>query len=161
MSSKVRSFLQRCLHYSHFMKIRYFSPNLTKLAYADISWSTLSKNKWINFGTWKFLNLVSVGSSSQNLLVSIVIWRNGEWYKMLQDLCKIPVHWKTMQKEAIITLKKNLSLTMIKMNKRIYISFTMKIIRSFLFSIDQRGARKMNLFFYRGFVNHNIKVPPI
>ena len=23
------------------------------------------------------------------------------------------------------------------------------------------GARKMNLFYYRGFVNHNIKVPPI
>ena len=35
------------------------------------------------------------------------------------------------------------------------------LLKSFLFSIDHRGARKMNLFYYRGFVNHNIKVPPI
>ena len=136
----------------------------TKPYQASLCWHQLKylvKKQWINFGTWKFLNLVSVGSSSQNLLVSIAIWRNGEWCKIRHILYKIPAHWKTMQKEAIITLKKNLSLTMIKMNKRIYISFTMKIIRSFLFSIDQRGARKMNLFFYRGFVNHNIKVPPI
>ena len=34
-------------------------------------------------------------------------------------------------------------------------------VKSFLFSNDHRGARKMNLFYYRGCVNHNIKVPPI
>ena len=34
-------------------------------------------------------------------------------------------------------------------------------VKSFLFSIDHRGARKMNFFYYRGCVNLNIKVTPI
>ena len=36
-----------------------------------------------------------------------------------------------------------------------------KELKSFLFSIDHRGARKMILFYYRGFMNHNIEVPSI
>jgi len=35
------------------------------------------------------------------------------------------------------------------------------LLKLFLFSNDHRGARKMNLFYYRGGVNHNIKVPPM
>ena len=38
MSSKVHSFLKQCLHNLHFIKTRYLSPNLSKLAPADISW---------------------------------------------------------------------------------------------------------------------------
>ena len=34
-------------------------------------------------------------------------------------------------------------------------------VKSFIFFIDHRGARKMNLFYYRGFLNHNVKVLPI
>ena len=37
----VHSFLKQCLHDLHFLKTRYFSPNLFKLAPADISWSPL------------------------------------------------------------------------------------------------------------------------
>ena len=36
-AAKVHSFLKQCLHDLHFMKTRYFSPNLSKLAPADIS----------------------------------------------------------------------------------------------------------------------------
>ena len=39
--AKVQSFIKQCLHDLHFMKTWYFSPNLSKLAPADISWSTL------------------------------------------------------------------------------------------------------------------------
>ena len=35
------------------------------------------------------------------------------------------------------------------------------LLKLFLFSNDHRGARKMNLFYHRGGVNHNIKVPPM
>ena len=35
------------------------------------------------------------------------------------------------------------------------------LLKSYLFSNDHRSARKMNLFYSRGCVNHNIKVPPI
>ena len=35
------------------------------------------------------------------------------------------------------------------------------MIKAFLFSNDHRGAGKMNLFYYRGCVNHNVKVPPM
>ena len=35
------------------------------------------------------------------------------------------------------------------------------VVKSFLFSIDHRGAQKMNLFYYRGLVNHKVKVPPM
>ena len=38
LTSKVHSFLKQCLH---FVKARPFSPNLSKLAPADISWRTL------------------------------------------------------------------------------------------------------------------------
>ena len=39
--TKVHSFLKQCLHNLRFMKTRQFSPNLSRLALADISWSTL------------------------------------------------------------------------------------------------------------------------
>ena len=36
--TRMKQFLKQCLHDLHFLKIRYFSPNLSKLAPADISY---------------------------------------------------------------------------------------------------------------------------
>ena len=41
-----------------------------------------------------------------------------------------------------------------------YIHNTAMPPKSSLFSNGHRAAQKMNLFYYRGFVNHNFKVPP-
>ena len=49
------------------------------------------------------------------------------------------------------------------LTKKFFITeFDCKInkVKSSVFSDDHRGARKMNLFYYRGCVNHNLKVAP-
>ena len=58
---KAHLFLNQCLHNIHFKKTRYFSPNFSKLAPADISWDTLfSQSQKTLFKKWMDFKWVNV-----------------------------------------------------------------------------------------------------
>ena len=65
------------------------------------------------------------------------------------------VHWqKNRVKQLHLVFWVNL------FHHSVFVKITLDLLKSSLFSKGHRGARKMNLFYYRGCENHDFKVPP-